>query len=40
MNEKKFYEVPEVEVSCFAVEDILTGSTEPTNGIILPDDEW
>ena len=42
----KFYITPEIKVTAFSVDEVITASFEPTkitggsNGVILPDDEW
>ena len=36
---KKTYEIPQLEITEFQVEDIIT-ATNPGGGIVLPDDDW
>ncbi len=36
---KKRYNVPEIEITEFQVEDVIT-ATNPGGGIVLPDDDW
>ena len=42
----KSYSAPEIKVTAFSVDEVITASFEPTkitggsNGVLLPDDEW